>query len=328
MKISKFNILATERVYSLLDKLNIEYKVFGDNIKLKCPIHGSQSINKSSIKMPNGIWSCWSDNCSEKYERSVFGLVKGTLEAHYDKTFTDSQVLKFIKEGTSIDRSNIRQEIEKTSNEIHYCEPLPGLKIPSDYYSITRNFPAITLEKFEVGDCFHFPAEDRAVVPFHDISGKYMGYVARSHFSECQKCSQYHNPNKPCIDFGPKWIMQKDSQKAKTLYNIHRIGERNKVILVEGVSCVWRLDQLGMPAVACLGGDFSRERMQLLKSLGIQKILLAYDNDDAGKKFKQKFIKNYMNDFGIFAPKLSKKDIDSMTDKEIELSILPTWKKI
>lgn len=328
MGISKYNIIATERVFSILNKLGIEYKVFGENIKLKCPIHDSQSINKSSIKLPNGIWSCWSDNCSDKYERSVFGLVKGTLEKHYGRTVSDKQVLKFIKEDTKIDRNNIKAAIENSSTEIQYCEPLPVLDVPSQYFRMVRNFRESTLELFGVGDCFAFPEADRAVVPFEDVSGKYMGYVARSHFDECGKCKQYHNPNHPCVQFSPKWRAQKGCQKNKTLYNIHRVKGSFKVVIVEGVSCVWRLHQLGIPAVACLGGHFNHNRAALLKSVGVQKVLLAYDNDDAGKDFKESFVKTFMHDFSIFAPKLHKKDIDSMTDKEIELTILPTWKKI
>jgi 5S rRNA maturation endonuclease (ribonuclease M5) len=329
MTISKYNIIATERVFSLLEKLNIEYKVFGDNIKLKCPIHGSNSINKSSIKLPNGIWSCWSNNCSDRYEKSVFGLVKGTLEKHYGKKISDGQVLKFIKEDTKIDREDIKKAIQQSSTEeIQYCEPLNNISVPSQYFTIVRKFRESTLVKFAVGDCFTYPEQDRAIVPFEDLNGKYMGYVARSHFNQCNKCGQYHNPNKNCVKFSPKWRAQKGCQKSKTLYNIHRVEGFRKVIIVEGVSCVWRLDQLGMPAVACLGGDFNENRAKMLKNMGVSKVLLAYDNDEAGESFKQSFVKRFMHDFSIFAPKLHKKDIDSMTDKEIEKVILPTWKKI
>ena len=58
--------------------------------------------------------------------------------------------------------------------------------------------------------------------------------------------------------------------------------DSTSIVLVEGITDALRLLQAGIPALATLGTAWSSLRTTLLQILGVENIVLAYDNDDAG----------------------------------------------
>lgn len=329
-----YNDKAVDRIDSILEQLNIEYKHVGDNlINIMCPVHGSDSIGNSNIRLTDGTWRCWSGNCCADYGKTVMGLIRGTLDkSGQPSTWRDVQ--QFIDGEHTVCPI---EKIIKEAPELFKDEAtLPDMKIPSKYY-LARGFKEETLKYFGVGDAYNFPYKHKAIVPIRYINGEFMGFSARSHYNKCKKCEFYHNPYETCIspkqEFNfmfRKWKHSKGLQKSKTLYGIEKIKQLNidKIALIEGPSCVWKLHEYDIPSTACLGKDFSKDRYELLVKCGIKKILFIPDNDEAGLEFKNRFIKDYHDKFEIYLPHINKKDVSEMCDLDIKQYIVERWDKI
>lgn len=329
-----YNKLALDRVEDILDKLGVEYRVRYGGISLKCPIHGSQKMGNATIKLDYGIFKCWSGGCHEEYGSTIYGFIKGCLSIGKSEKATDMDVIKFLMGNQFIVKPV--QYTAPTDSSIVFMDEskYPAVAIPSKYF-IKRGFSPEVLTKFKIGDTPTFPYNDRAIVPIRSIDGKLMGFSARSHFDKCPKCDYHHSRYRNCIsddyEFAHmfnKWIHSKGSQKTKTLYNLENIVGTSKVAITEGPSCVWRLDEHGIPAVASLGKSICQFQINLLKQKGIKKILFIADNDEAGKEFKNTFVYNHYKDFEIYIPKLTKKDVTEMSYEDIEKNVTTKWNKI
>lgn len=342
----KYGELALEKIEEILDKLNISYAVRSNIVQIICPIHGSESMSSSSIRLDNGAWKCWSRNCdrNDGLNSTFLSLIRWSLSQNNESgslslidwpevfSFVESLILKSPDQLTKRKKRDISDEPLSFLDEDEY----PAIKLPSPYF-MRRGFSADILNKYKIGNGCFLPYIGRAIVPIRYTKGELMGFSSRSIYDECPKCRFYHSKLKNCVthdfkyaSFYSKWVHSKGTRKLKTLYNIENLAAANtkKVVLTEGPSCVWRLDPFNIFALSCLGKDFSADRVNLLKSFGVEKILFMPDNDEAGKEFKTRFINKYSNKFDIHCPILTEKDVTAMSNSDIENNIVKVWNKI
>ena len=329
---------AINSIEDILDDLGIEWvQRHPERINIICPVHESQDLSSSCIYINSGKYKCWSRRCDEEIGSSFIHLIKWCLEKELGHPITMIDVDKYL-DGQKF---NIKKrEIKKyeRSDEIKLMDPTkyPSVSIPSKYYIEKRNLTPEVLTKFGIGDTNQFPYNDRSVVPIRTPSGGLMGFSARSMHDKCPKCEYYHSKYQGCISkdyeyahMFNKWYHSKGMEKSRTLYPVDMIkGPINKIAIVEGPSCVWRLDEFAIPAVALLGGTFSPDQAKLLTNLGVKKVFLLLDKDEAGNEFKAKFIKNYKNTFQIFLANLPAKDVTEMSDEQITETIIKKWNEI
>jgi DNA primase len=124
---------------------------------------------------------------------------------------------------------------------------MPPTSPPVDYLQ-KRRFGQEAWERYEISfclaDCEHPTISNRIVYPiFQD--GALAGWQARAIY--------------PNIE--PKYFTSTGMQKSKLLYNLDRARSQPFLILVEGVTDVWRI---GDHAVALLGHDLSPTQKNLL----------------------------------------------------------------
>ncbi|MCB1110339.1 MAG: DNA primase [Chlamydiia bacterium] len=116
----------------------------------------------------------------------------------------------------------------------------------------------------------------RIMFPILDVSGGVIGFSARKISEET---------------FGPKYINTPETplfKKSSTLYGLsfsrRRIAKERRAIVVEGQIDALRLIQEGFNiTVAGQGTAFTEEHVKELLNLGITKVYLALDGDEAGK---------------------------------------------
>ena len=90
----------------LLDSLNLDYKIDGDNIFMCCPIHeGSDNPNGLSISMSRKSWRCWTRGCQENYKSDIFGFIQGITQGDF------SSVLKHVCSIYDVDGARTVAEI-------------------------------------------------------------------------------------------------------------------------------------------------------------------------------------------------------------------------
>jgi 5S rRNA maturation endonuclease (ribonuclease M5) len=131
-----------------------------------------------------------------------------------------------------------------------------------------------------------------------------------------------HSPEGMCIGFVGRSIDGKDFKntpglpRSKTLFNIHRVKNSDKVYIVESSFDAIRLDQVGLPAVATLGANVSNAQTELLKKYFNNIILLA-DNDEAGGNMKQRLIEKLGSRVSVIGIDSKYKDVGDMDDDAI-----------
>jgi DNA primase len=118
---------------------------------------------------------------------------------------------------------------------------------------------------------------DRLTMPIHDARGRVIGFAGRILDSEKKDAPKYLNsPDTPLFD------------KGRTLFSLHRAGpasrKSGRIIVVEGQMDVIALAAAGIEeAVAPMGTALTERQIELLWRL-VEKPLLCFDGDAAGRR--------------------------------------------
>ena len=163
-----------------------------------------------------------------------------------------------------------------------------------------------------------------------------MGCTGRSTFEKCVDCKQHHDPQKKCDDKRhAKWLHSHGFKASESLYNYCNakkyIRESQVVILVEGPSDIWKLEQAGIHnGVALFGLSLSPGQFNLLNSSGALSVIVVLDNDpnQAGQNATKKIHTQLSRLYRLYYPQLKKNDIGEMGIDEITQDILPYIEKI
>ncbi len=84
-------------------------------------------------------------------------------------------------------------------------------------------------------------------------------------------------------DSEPKYKLPAGFRKSLEVFNLHRVGECERVIVVEGFFDCMKVHQAGFPCVALMGSALSVEQEETLFRR-FKRIILFLDGDDAGRK--------------------------------------------
>jgi len=114
----------------------------------------------------------------------------------------------------------------------------------------------------------------RLAIPIHDRGGALVAY-----------CGRYIGDTIP--DDVPKYILPKGFRKDIELFNMHRVRGMSPapdfVVLFESFFSVMR-HATHVPAVSAMGRTISEAQVELLRELGIAKIIVVFDGDEPGRQ--------------------------------------------
>lgn len=141
--------------------------------------------------------------------------------------------------------------------------------------------------------------QDMVTIPMNNPDGSItVGFVARSIEGKDFK----NTPKLP---------------KSKILFNLHRVKNYDFVYVVESSFDAIRLDQNGIPAVATLGANVSKNQTDLLTRYFNNAIVIG-DNDDAGKGMQEKILDRLGSRATLINIPSRFKDIGDMMDEDIQ----------
>jgi len=121
----------------------------------------------------------------------------------------------------------------------------------------------------------------RVVIPIHNERGKLVAYAGRA------------------IDGSePRYKLPTGFHKSLELYNLHRVGESETVIVVEGFFDTIKVVQAGLPAVGLMGSSLSPRQEQLLVQ-HFKRLALMFDGDEAGRKAMEECLRRLANHLWI-----------------------------
>lgn len=270
-----------ENIILILQELNLDYKIEGRYVSIKCVFHNGTDYN---LKFKNGFWFCFSV-CQKRY--STFDIVAKILDLGFIESVQwVSGILGLSDEKLRLDSSKMAQKakIQRMKNMVKIkrktkqkCKPVSQTVMNDieDYihpYILQQGFKESTLKHFGIGYARNGELANRIVIPIDAKDGTIISLSGRAVNDEIE----------------PKYHVIGDTEKSMTLYNISRIDPNDDyIILVEGFKSVWSLYENGFKSVvATMGSSISNEQVKLLLSLG-RKVIVIGDNDKAGKRLNQ-----------------------------------------
>jgi hypothetical protein len=155
-------------------------------------------------------------------------------------------------------------------------------------YLLGRGFTPETIQRFGLGYCSRGMLKNRVAIPLHDAAGALVGYAGRvvDDKTITEENPRYRFPGERKRD-GKTF----EFRKTRFLYNGFRIkAPVDDLIVVEGFTSVWWLDQNGLPnVVGTMGADCSERQAELIVSLvkPAGRVWIAPDGDAAGERHAQ-----------------------------------------
>ena len=280
MKINDIGFV--QAVEELSQKYNIPLKKNGKSQIVSQKISEKQAENKEYFEIMNEAQTFFENNV-EKYEEA--------LEYMKNRDFSLEDMKKFKIEFASSIRDELFQYlIEKNFSE----EKIIKLGLAK------RN------ENGEIYDSFR----NRIIFPIYNIEGKIVAFGGRIIEKNSNLPKYLNSPDSP--------IFKKGRELFGIKYQGGNVKKKGFAILMEGYLDVLTAQKNGFEnAVASLGTAFTEEQAQLLKKY-IDKILIAYDNDEAGRNAVIKagyVLKKYDFDIKCLVLKGEEKDPDEFLRK-------------
>lgn len=221
-----------------------------------CPFCDGASSLQFNIE--KGLWNCF--RCSEK--GNAKSLVR-RLGGQYIDPVVSSEVLR-----AQFDRLRTKLRLEKQETEKDDRLPESSLlrySGPTHPYWESRGFSEATIARWGLG---YDPITDRCTIPVREADGSLLGVIQRR-----------------LDDIFPRYIYPEGFDRLGTLFGSWNLPEgTTTVAVVEGSTDVLTTDQVGVPSVAQFGSSIGPRQVRLLSRLGIRKLVLFYDYDEAGLK--------------------------------------------
>lgn len=216
----------------------------GDEFVAFCPWHGDSSEPHLYANARKGLYVCFS--CGAKGRIEDLGL-------------------KIPKLTTDDIRERLHRMTQKPEPPTYLPEGwLKQFDFPTTYWE-DRNYSLATIERFRLG---YDPFTDRVTIPLRDSRGRLLGVSKRITGG----------------DRRPKYLEPKGYPKGRHLFGAWLVTTERTVGLVEGPADAMTGWQCRVPALGLQGARLTRDQVKVLQRLGIQKVVLMLDNDNAGKK--------------------------------------------
>lgn len=250
----------------------------GDEFTVRCIFHEDNSPSMQ-FNIRSGLFICWSCGARGSMKKLQKQLgISGNVD-------------------TTPDLEELRHKIGMLSSD---NDERPGIlpektlkryTFPTDYWTENRGFTDEAIRTFQLG---YDPMENHAIIPVRDINDKLISLIRRD--LDPDAFIRYKNakrfPRKHTL-FGA-WLVAK--------------YQTNYVVVTEGPLDAVSVWSAGIPAVAQFGSSLSEEQVQLLRQLGLDKIVLFYDNDKSGRQATEQAIELLRGNFLVHRVKYNRAD--------------------
>lgn len=296
----------------------------GDDIMVQCPYHkeGQERRPSAGIRKSDGMFHCLA--CGETH--SLPEVISYCFGHYNDMLFGHKWLIKnFVSVSSYDSRRNeleldlIRSPIERVAEKINkYIEEQELDKYRYVHpYMYERGLTDEIIEQFDIG---YDRSTDSITFPVRDMNGDCM-FVARRSVST-KRFDIPKGITKPL--YGMYELCSNntylDDVPDKSHSYVYRIpGLIEKIYVCEGLFDCLRLWCVGKFAVAGFGCLFNSYQIKQLQDLPTRTIVLALDNDEAGRKATERLKKLVTNKL-IYTVELpeGRKDVGECTDDEIQ----------
>jgi DNA primase len=252
----------------LADELGIRGRRAGNQIYARCPLHSDRTPS-FSLNVVTGTWTCHK-GCGPGYGRDFPTLVSLVLEIPLIAAH------KWVLDhGGLLDNDRLYDRLQRSLEALQpkpetpadpewkaYWNSLGRKQMPIAF--LRRGFDWAFIERWDIR---YDEVREHIVIPIFDLAGEHIAIVSRD-----------MRPDAPV-----RYLNNEGFQKARNLYPLSAQDTGHAIVLVEGpLDALWLRDT-GFRGAAMFGSELSLDQIHLLRKARITKIVLAFDNDDAGK---------------------------------------------
>jgi DNA primase catalytic core len=288
-------LLARNYQTELFGDLN-QFKQEGGQYKACCPFHNDNNPS-FSISADDPVWHC--HGCKEE----------GSWIQYLEKRngLTTCQAIEFLAKAAGITKqeNEMTNIIETAMN--YFQEQLEHSASSRDYlkdrgftedefheigvghnpgYQVTVEYLAsngFSQEEIDTSLTHLKGLDDYEIaIPYYDpegnlksIWGRYVPYAGANPFS-----------------YKPKYLPFTNPAHKDTLFNLHNVVGKDSVVLVEGFFDALLAYRRGINAVAVIGSNITQKQIDNTK--GIEHMILAFDDDEAGITGMEKAVNRLM----------------------------------
>lgn len=282
----------------ILNEIGVKIvKERGDEYIILCPFHDDKHPS-ASVNRKKQVFNCFScggmglqrfvaraSGKDENFARAIIQLHSASLQENEN---IDGQFL----------RAKVRLLLKGKRDEDLAEDDLDELNLSYIKYIAKRGISRSTATKWGIG---YHKQSNRVVFPIRDHSGVLKGTLGRIVGA--------------IPDDGSKYNLIHYCHASRYLFGESRLNSLNTRIVVESPWTVIRFQEWGLPAVGVLKSQLTGSQLERLKSAS--KIIIATDNDAAGKKGVLHALKHLPMAKVVLWPK----NVDDMKREEVMKAI-------
>ena len=255
-----------EIILNLLEARNIKnIKISGNEIRCCCPFH--EEINPSfSINLETGKYICFSGNCGKKgnivsFISELTGKDYKEVEKSLQINFENIKYNNIIKEtlNSLIDKKDELNCIKYNSYKFVELKDLRDEDIILKLINIPKEISDIVKLKI----CLSNPYKRRLVVPIAENVFEFRDITKKS--------------DKKCL-------YESGIKISNYLFTIIINKEDDSIFVTEGTKDAMSVAGFGFNSCCTFGVNISSKQIANILKLGINKVYVLRDNDEAGKK--------------------------------------------
>ena len=255
MNIENFDII------KYFEEKQIEYKTSGKNvtrnwIEINCPFCGNDPSFHCGVS-PQKLFNCYI--CGEKGD--IVKLVRQIENCSWHKV---KDIITQFSEDLTVDLK--KEDIRYSSKIDHLNLPKISSSLPClihKNYLIKRNFDPDYLEKkYKLKFCYNIGEwKFRIIIPFF-LDNKLITWSGLDVTGKADIKYKHLSNEKSIIPI------------KKTLYNIDSISEGDLIVIVEGITDVWRVKK---KCVATMGIQYTQEQVEMILKKNPKKVVVVFD---------------------------------------------------
>ena len=286
-------------VERILEALGVDVTKSGaSEIKARCPVHSGDDPN-FNINAETGMWMCHS-HCGGGNIQQLVARVLGIKSREAAAWLTEQGVASGWRRGSGGRLKKTRAKGEDKKKPVRVCPPYDITAVP--LWVTDRGFTTQILKEYQCGMSRFYGA---LVIPV------------------LQSRALIYRFN-PGLGGTMKYKFTEGFKAHGTFYGLHNVtlGLDGSLIIVEGPLDVLWLRQHGYGNSLAImgGGTLGMEQRRILKEdLKPKKLILAFDNDEAGASLATKSVNGISKHIPCYVVQWDAMDFTDEDDDEIQM---------
>jgi DNA primase len=272
---------------TILSRYGLKPNGFGEERMIRCPFHDDRTPS-CSVNLGKKLFHCFA--CGETGTILDFVARMESCSVAEAARLLDKQVVSSAITSTCSEKP--REPVEESRGSTPNKPLSFDLTLdPNHPYLADRGLTPATIDKFGLGYCDSGIMKGRVAIPIHDDEGRLIAYAGRW-------------PGTSPPEGQNRYRFPRGFRKRSVLFNYHRASSAKHLVIVEGFWSVFRLDALGISAVALMGCALSEAQENLIRRSLSDRVTLLLDGDAAGRAATLQIVPRLARHVFVRAPDL------------------------